>query len=69
MEAVPKQYPALIRARKVAKKARKDGYEFGSDCEITEKIKNQLIDYLSNVLHLNKCNSNYLINRMIDDKI
>lgn len=40
MEAVPKQYPALIRARKVAKKARKDGYEFGSDCEITEKIKN-----------------------------
>lgn len=40
MAAVPKQYPALIRARKVAKKARKDGYEFGSDCEISEKIKN-----------------------------
>ncbi len=40
MAAVPKQYPALIRAKKVAKKARKDGYEFGSDSEIAENIKN-----------------------------
>lgn len=38
MESVPKQYPALIRARKIAKKARKDGYDFGSDFEIQDKI-------------------------------
>lgn len=38
MESVPKQYPALIRARKIAKKARKDGYNFGSDSELQEKI-------------------------------
>lgn len=31
LEAVPKQFPALIRAKKVAKKAAKNGYDFGSD--------------------------------------
>lgn len=40
MESVPKQYPALIRARKIAKKARKDGYNFGTDAELQEKITN-----------------------------
>jgi len=39
MLAVPKQYPALIRARKIAKKARKDGYTFADNCEIAERIK------------------------------
>ena len=36
---MPKQYPALIRSRKVIKKARKEGYDFGSAETITEKIK------------------------------
>ena len=40
MEAVPKQYPALIRAKKVAKKARAAGYDFGSDDELTAKLEN-----------------------------
>ena len=30
LTAVPKQFPALIRAKKVAKKAAKNGYDFGS---------------------------------------
>jgi len=40
MEAVPKQYPALIRAKKVVKKARAGGYEFGSEEELTAKLQN-----------------------------
>ncbi len=40
MEAVPKQYPALIRAKKVAKKARAAGFNFGSAAELTTKLQN-----------------------------
>ncbi len=40
MEAVPKQYPALIRAKKVAKKARAAGYNFGSAEELCAKLQN-----------------------------
>lgn len=40
MEAVPKQYPSLIRAKKVVKKARADGYDFGSEEELTAKLQN-----------------------------
>lgn len=31
LASVPKQFPALIRAKKVAKKARKAGWDFGTD--------------------------------------
>ncbi len=40
MEAVPKQYPALIRAKKVVKKARAAGFDFGSTDELTAKLMN-----------------------------
>ena len=40
MEAVPKQYPALIRAKKVVKKARAAGFDFGSEEELTAKLQN-----------------------------
>ena len=33
LDAVPKQYPALLRAKKIAKKARKGGADFGSEEE------------------------------------
>jgi len=33
LNAVPKQYPALLRAKKIAKKARKGGADFGTDEE------------------------------------
>ncbi len=43
MEAVPKELPSLMRARKIAKKAKKDGYSFpvtdDSLTELTEKLK------------------------------
>lgn len=35
MYAVPKQLPTLMRVQKIAKKARKDGYDFGN---ITDKL-------------------------------
>ena len=38
LEAVPKQYPALIRAKKVAKKAAKAGYVFGAEDEQIAEI-------------------------------
>ncbi len=38
MEAVPKQLPTLMRVQKIAKKARKDGYNFGTDAELTAKL-------------------------------
>ena len=38
MQSVPKQLPALMRAKKIIKKARKDGYEFESDEEISGKL-------------------------------
>ena len=38
LEAVPKQFPSLIRTKKVVKKARKAGYDFGSDVENAEAI-------------------------------
>lgn len=38
LKAIPKQFPALIRAKKVAKKARKSGYDFGAEEEIAAKI-------------------------------
>lgn len=38
MEAVPKQLPTLMRVQKIAKKARKDGYSFGTDAELTAKL-------------------------------
>lgn len=40
MEAVPKQYPSLIRAKKVVKKARAAGYDFGSEEGLTAKLQN-----------------------------
>ena len=33
LNAVPKQYPALLRAKKIAKKAKKGGADFGTDEE------------------------------------
>ncbi len=33
LNAVPKQYPALLRAKKIAKKARKGGADFGTEAE------------------------------------
>ena len=33
LNAVPKQYPALLRAKKIAKKAKKSGADFGTDEE------------------------------------
>ena len=39
LNAVPKQYPALMRTKKLIKKARKNGIDAGSDCENTEKMK------------------------------
>ena len=38
LNAVPKQYPALLRAKKIAKKARKGGVDFGSDEEQSEAL-------------------------------
>ena len=38
MEAVPKQLPTLMRVQKIAKKARKDGYSFGTDAELTDRL-------------------------------
>ncbi|MBQ2727035.1 MAG: MazG family protein [Clostridia bacterium] len=38
MEAVPKQYPALIRAKKVIKKARAAGFDFGTDGDLTAQL-------------------------------
>ncbi len=43
MEAVPKELPSLMRARKIAKKAKKDGYSFNitddSLADLIEKLK------------------------------
>ena len=38
LEAVPKQYPALLRAKKIAKKAKKGGFGFGTEEEQAEEI-------------------------------
>ena len=38
LKAVPKQYPALLRAKKIAKKARKGGVSFGEDREQAEAL-------------------------------
>ena len=38
LAAVPKQYPALLRAKKVAKKAEKGGISFGTEDEKREKL-------------------------------
>ena len=38
LAAVPKQYPALLRAKKIAKKAQKGGADFGSEEERKEKL-------------------------------
>lgn len=38
LESVPKQFPSLIRAKKVVKKARKAGYDFGTDAENADRI-------------------------------
>ena len=40
MEAVPKQLPTLMRVQKIAKKARKDSYDFGNDAQLTAKLQN-----------------------------
>lgn len=45
MEAVPRQLPTLMRVRKIAKKARKDGYDFGD----LEKRLRDTADALSKV--------------------
>ncbi len=39
MESVPKQLPSLMRAKKIIKKARKDGYDFGSNTELSNRLK------------------------------
>ncbi len=39
MQAVPKQLPTLMRVQKIAKKARKGGYDFGSDTDLIAKIR------------------------------
>ena len=39
MQSVPKQLPSLMRAKKIIKKARKDGYEFDSDDMIASKLR------------------------------
>lgn len=39
MESVPKQLPALMRAQKIAKKAKKNGFNFGSATEQNELMK------------------------------
>ncbi len=39
LEAVPKQYPSLLRAKKIAKKAAKGGFDFGSGEAQTEEIE------------------------------
>ena len=46
LEAVPKQYPGLIRAKKVAKKAAKAGYDFGTEEEQITGIR-KLTDSLA----------------------
>lgn len=38
MQSVPRQLPSLMRAKKIIKKARKDGYEFDSDEAISAKL-------------------------------
>jgi len=38
MQSVPKQLPSLMRAKKIIKKARKDGYEFDGDKAISAKL-------------------------------
>ena len=39
MEAVPKQLPTLMRVQKIAKKARKDAYDFGTDTDLAAKLQ------------------------------
>ena len=39
MQAVPKQLPTLMRVQKVAKKARKDNYDFGTDADLAAKLQ------------------------------
>jgi len=39
MEAVPKQLPTLMRVQKIAKKARKDDYDFGTDADLAAKLQ------------------------------
>lgn len=39
MQAVPKQLPTLMRVQKIAKKARKGGYDFGTDTDLIAKIR------------------------------
>lgn len=38
MQSVPKELPTLMRARKIIKKAKKDGYAFPKDTELTDDI-------------------------------
>lgn len=38
MQSVPRQLPSLMRAKKIIKKARKDGFKFESDEEISGKL-------------------------------
>ena len=39
MMSIPKQLPALMRAVKTTKKARKDGFDFGTDASLIEKLE------------------------------
>ena len=47
MEAVPKQLPTLMRVQKIAKKARKDAYDFGTEAELTAKLQSLTADLAS----------------------
>ena len=38
LEAVPKQYPSLLRAKKIAKKAAKGGFDFGDEAAQAEEL-------------------------------
>ncbi len=44
MKAVPPSLPALMRAKKVAKAALKDGFDFGSEKELIDRIIGRLTD-------------------------
>ena len=47
MEAVPKQLPTLMRVQKIAKKACKDAYDFGTEAELTAKLQSLTADLAS----------------------
>ncbi len=47
LRSVPKQYPALLRAQKVGKKAAKVGFDFASAADAAKKITEETAELLS----------------------